>query len=178
MRRGWQVPETDFERFYVGRYRSLVAEMTLLTGSQQEAEDLAQEAFARAWLRWTKISDYDDPAAWLRRVAFNMAVSRWRQLRRAARQIPRLAQPDAAPAPDGDWLDLQRALMRLGTRQRSAIVMLAVEDLSAADIAESMGVAEATVRSWLHRARTELADVLSDSDRDRDQGAKPRELQP
>ncbi len=50
----------------------------LLTGDRQTAQDLTQEAFLRAWSRWARISKYDDPRAWTRRVLYNLIISKTR----------------------------------------------------------------------------------------------------
>jgi hypothetical protein len=72
----------EFEELYRHAYPRVVAQVTLLTGSRAAAEDAVQEAFARAWNRWGRLAGFDQPQAWVRRVAMNVAVSRWRSLRR------------------------------------------------------------------------------------------------
>jgi len=79
----------DFDAFYQASYHRLVGQLTILTGSLEDAEDAVQEAFARASTRWARLRDYDAPEAWVRRVAFNLATS---GLRRARRQLAALAR--------------------------------------------------------------------------------------
>ncbi|WP_460370534.1 sigma factor, partial [Actinocorallia lasiicapitis] len=75
--------DEGFAEFYRGAYPGLVAELYAYTGSMTEAQESAQEAFARAWSRWGRLSGYDQPRAWVARVGYRLAVSRWRKARTA-----------------------------------------------------------------------------------------------
>jgi RNA polymerase sigma-70 factor (ECF subfamily) len=154
--------QRDFAEFYAATFGSLAAQLHAFTGDFAEAQDLVQEAFCRAYPRWGRVSRYDDPAAWVRRVAWNLAVSRWRQLKRLTHLRHDLVPPPV-DGPGALHVDLLRALQALPPRQRQAVVLRYVGDLSIADIAEVTGVAEGTVKSWLHRARAVLNERLSDS---------------
>src|SRR5260370_23824764 len=70
----------DFHDFYSSSAARLVRHGYALTGDLAEAQDIAQEAFARAWQRWPTVRDCDSPEAWVRRVATNLAASRWRRV--------------------------------------------------------------------------------------------------
>jgi RNA polymerase sigma-70 factor (ECF subfamily) len=153
--------QRDFAEFYAATFGSLTAQLHAFTADLTEAQDLVQEAFCRAYPRWSTVSKYDDPAAWLRRVAWNLAVSRWRQVKRLIHHRHDLVRPDV-DGPSGLHLDLLRALQTLPHRQRQAVVLHYLGDLSIADIAETCGAAEGTVKSWLHRARATLADRLGE----------------
>src|SRR5687767_10714044 len=78
------VRATDFDEFYAARFQGVALQLYAYMGDLAEAQDLAQEAFCRALVRWEKIKEYDDPARWVRRVAWNLAKSRFRRLRTAA----------------------------------------------------------------------------------------------
>ena len=65
----------DFDSFYTAAFPRLAGQLALVTGDLHEAEDLVQEAMARAAPRWGRLRAYDSPEAWVRRVAFNLAVS-------------------------------------------------------------------------------------------------------
>jgi RNA polymerase sigma-70 factor, ECF subfamily len=142
-----------FGDFYRANYSRIVAQLMLLTRSRPEAEDAAQEAFARALGRWPAVARYDDPAAWVRRVAYNLAVSRWRSARRFTALRHRLADLEVRSGPDDDWMDLRDQLLKLPVKQRQAIVLTAVSGMTPDEVARECGVAVGTVRSWLHRAR-------------------------
>jgi RNA polymerase sigma-70 factor (ECF subfamily) len=115
--------DDDFERFYTASYTRLLWELFAATGGDlHEAEDALQEAYARAALRWRRIRAYDRPAAWVRRVALNLAASAARRTRRRAAVLLRLTPP-APPATatselSADSLDLTAALRTLGAGHR------------------------------------------------------------
>jgi RNA polymerase sigma-70 factor (ECF subfamily) len=143
-----------FSAFYAGCYPRLVAEMTIVVGTRDDAEDIVQEAFSRALVRWGRISAYEEPQAWVRRVAINLATSRFRSLRRRIHLQERLRSGGAAEPPSPEWVDVQRILVQLPLRQRTALVLSTLVGMSTEEIASEMGVQPATVRSWLHRCRT------------------------
>jgi RNA polymerase sigma-70 factor (ECF subfamily) len=154
--------EADFAALYQARFSDLSAQLYAYLGDSTEAQDVVQEAFVRAWQRWPKISEYDDPVAWVRRVAWNLATSRHRRLAVVRRFLSRAGPPEHHPAASPDRVALIAALRRIPEQQRRAVVMHYLADLSVADIAQEIGVAEGTVKSWLHRGRAELARHLSD----------------
>src|SRR6478672_2477711 len=75
----------DFEQLYSIHFQSLTVQLYAYTGDLAASQDLVQDAFCRALARWKRVAQYDDPVAWVRRVAWNLAVSRWRRDRTAAR---------------------------------------------------------------------------------------------
>jgi RNA polymerase sigma-70 factor, ECF subfamily len=130
----------SFEEVYAADGPRLVTELYAVTGSLAEAEDVVQEAFVRAYGRWSKVEALDAPSAWIRRVALNLAMSRFRALRRAARHAPRLhGRPEEdRPVPE-DTVALVAALGALPLRQRAAIVLHYWADLPVAEIAPGPG---------------------------------------
>src|SRR4029078_8076674 len=78
-------------------YPCLVAMSYALLGDLAEAQDVVQEAFCRAWRRWDTIIGYEHPGAVVGRVALNLATSRWRHLRAAARHLRRERMVDVPP---------------------------------------------------------------------------------
>jgi RNA polymerase sigma-70 factor, ECF subfamily len=152
----------DFEEFYAASFASLCAQLFAHTGQLAEAQDVVQEAFTRAYARWSDLRTYDDPVAWVRKVAWNLATSRWRRMRRhvpwhsdAERHVPPLS---------ADHLALHAALADLPLQQRQAVVLYYLADRPISEVARLIGVAEGTVKSWLHRARASLAATLNEVD--------------
>ncbi len=151
----------SLQELYEASYRRLVAQLTAMTGDAAEAEDLVQEAFARAVGRWQTVRTYENPEAWLRTVAMNLARSRWRRTTRGAAVMLRLrASHQEAPPPSVDHVTLVDALRGLPAAQREALVLFHVADLSVEDIARQLGVPTGTVKARLSRGRAALADVL------------------
>jgi len=70
--------DRTFEEIYRDSYPRLVGQLSVVTASSAEAEEVVQEAFARLWGRWPHVRDYENIEAWVRRVALNVATSRWR----------------------------------------------------------------------------------------------------
>ena len=114
--------------------RPIAAQLSLYLGDLDEARDLTQEAFVRAWQRWDRISRYEEPATWIRRVAWNLATSRLRRLRIALRH-QRLVLVEPLPAP-GEHLAIGDALAELPDGQRRAVVLHYLVGLPVAEIAE------------------------------------------
>jgi RNA polymerase sigma-70 factor, ECF subfamily len=148
-----------FDDLYAAHFGPLTVQVYAFVGELSEAQDLVQEAFSRAWERWDRIAGYEDPVGWVRRVAWNLAVSRWRRMRTAAMFLRR-EPPPAVAGPEPDRVVLVRALSRIPADQRRALVLYHMADMSVPQIAEQCGVAEGTVRSWLHRGRVALAARL------------------
>jgi RNA polymerase sigma-70 factor, ECF subfamily len=149
----------DFDDLYAAHFMPLTTQLYAYFGDRQEAQDVVQEAFCRALARWKTISTYEEPVAWVRRVAWNLATSNARRAR-VAMAFRRRQLPEYAPAPGPDRVALIRALRTLPHRQRQAVVLHYVADLPLIEIADTMQVSVGTVKSWLHRARTALAEQI------------------
>lgn len=152
------MPTTNFTDLYASSFARLVGQVTMVTADRGAAEDAVQEAFGRLWNRWDSLSDHGNPEAWVRRVAINVAISRWRHLRRL-RPLSETAQAAREDDPVAGH-DLQRALETLPVRQRHALLLHHVVGLPVADVAREMGVPEGTVKSWLSRGREALQRSL------------------
>jgi RNA polymerase sigma-70 factor (ECF subfamily) len=151
----------SFEAFYAAHFQRLSAQLYAYTGDGSMAQDFVQEAFCRAYPRWAKLCQYEDPLAWIRKVAWNLATSRFRQLRVArVHAIKQREQHVEEPSPDR--VLVAKALATLPERQRRAVVLRYLADLTIEQIAEQEGVAEGTVKSWLHRGRSALAAQLAE----------------
>ncbi|MDQ2849145.1 MAG: sigma-70 family RNA polymerase sigma factor [Actinomycetota bacterium] len=136
-----------FEDLYRGSYRSMFAVAMATTRERALAEDMTQDAYAQLWVRWDRV---DAPRAWLRRAVVSNCVDALRTRRRREGIIRR--QPvtaDVVGLGEDRFVDLLHGLTQ---RQRVAVTLRFVEDLSEADIAAALGCRPGTVKSSLHRA--------------------------
>ena len=150
-----RLTERDVRSFVEAHYPRLVRAVALACGSVPAAEDAVQEALARAWSRRRAPEDL---GAWVVTVALNHTRSGWRRDRRlVADDVDRpTITPDAAAT-----LDLQAAVAGLPRRQREAVVLHYYLGFDVRSTAACLGVAEGTVKTALHRARTALAEDLT-----------------
>jgi RNA polymerase sigma-70 factor (ECF subfamily) len=155
-----------FERLYrshVGRVNALCLR---LTGDPQAAEELMQDVFVRAWERLPAFRGESALSTWLHRVTVNAFLHKNRSARRRgaheeiAENIAELPVAMVSGDP-GDRMDLERAIARLPAGARTAFVMHDIEGYKHEEIAALSGIAPATVRAQLHRARRLLMEALS-----------------
>jgi RNA polymerase sigma-70 factor, ECF subfamily len=156
--------DDGFAAFYAGSYRRLLGQLFAVTGDLAEAENVLQEAYARAFARWSRVGDYDLPEAWVRRVAINLAAMAERSLRRRARALLRLGPPPLVPELSPDLVDLRDALAALPLGQRQVIVLHHLVGLPVEEVARELRLAPGTVKSRLARGRAAMAGAL-DHDR-------------
>ncbi len=153
---------THFGTFFRAEFTNMVALAEAVCGDPSAAEDIAAEAMSKAHDRWAKIGGYDKPATWVRRVTINMAHSHGRRLstRRKFLRAQR-SEPAATLAERDD--ELWAAVAKLAPKQRSAIALHYLEDLSVAEIAEVLECTVSTATSHLHNGRKKLATLLTSS---------------
>ena len=150
-----------FEEFYAAVFGRLVGQLYLVTGDLQDAEDAVQEALTRAAARWTRLSAYQVPEAWVRRVAMNLASDGFRRLRRRLAVAVRLrADLESRRAAPPEVPGLMDALRALPVAQRKVVVLHHLLDLPLEQVAAELGVPVGTVKSRLARARSALAVSL------------------
>ena len=147
------------EALFRQSYRSIVQSLALACGDLAAAEDATQEAFAQAWIRWNRISRYDNPGAWVRRVAINRLRNAHRSNLRGQAAWERLTRDAGLPLsePEPDLVD---ALQRLPYKQRLCAVLYYLDDLNTAEIARAIGISQGSVSQHLNRARTTLRAYL------------------
>jgi RNA polymerase sigma-70 factor (ECF subfamily) len=154
----------DFDAFYLATAARVVHQVYAVCGDLGEAQDAVQEAYARAWARWPRLSGYDDPEAWVRTVAWRLAANRWRSARRWLSSRARLGAPPPAAEPSPDRVAIVTALRRLPEVQRRIVVLHYFGDLPVAEIVAATGIPAGTVKVYLARARAALASLLGSDD--------------
>src|SRR5439155_22756360 len=144
----------DFEELFRFEYPRLAMALFLLTGSGADAEDLAQEALARAYERWDKVRRMKSPVGYVYRTALNLNRDRLRRLRvRAAFRLgpgPSEMDPMAAVDTRNEVLSILASLPRA---QREALVLVEWLGFETEQAGELLGIDAASVRGRLHRAR-------------------------
>ena len=151
--------EEGFEGFFRTEYPSVARTVELILRDRGRAEEVTQDAFIQLFTRWRRISRYERPGAWVRRVAIRMAVRAAR--REKVRAVFERSEPSQVEDAFPD-VDLVAAIHTLPEAQRAVIVLFYFEDLPVAEIAHILERPEATIRSDLHRARNHLADLLNE----------------
>ena len=154
--------EEDFRRFYEAAFGRIAGQLFLVTGDLQDAEDVTQEAFARASVRWSRLRTYDLPEAWVRRVALRLATDRFRQARRRLAALRRLDPEPRVPAVSVEALALAEELRALPLSWRKAIVLHHLVGMPVEEAARTLGVPPGTVKTWLARGRRALAARLGE----------------
>ncbi|HEY3844746.1 MAG TPA: SigE family RNA polymerase sigma factor [Acidimicrobiales bacterium] len=152
-------PPGTFEAAFDGLYRLAYRVAFRLLGDQGDAEDVAQEALARAMVRWSRLEDR--PEGWVTRVASNLAIDRFRKRRRPQ---PPMTGPVGMVDPHlGERGDLVAALRRLPRRQREAVVLRYLGDLSEVQVALEMGCSVGSVKSHGARGLASLRRHLTEA---------------
>jgi RNA polymerase sigma-70 factor (ECF subfamily) len=157
-----KAPTDAFAAFYGSEYRNVVALAYALTGRAAVAEELAQDAFLVAYRNWARVSGYEVPGAFVRRVASNMAVSFTRRWAAEARALARLAAraPKWSTPLEPTDADFWRSVRSLPRRQAQVLALRYLEDLPDEEIAGVLGCSVGTVRVHLHNGRIALAGKL------------------
>ena len=148
--------DEEFRDFMRGRWAATVRLAYGLTGDTGHAEDVAQDAFARAYASWGRVSRAGDPQAYVRRIVINEYRRRFRK-QRVAEELPGVL-PDAGTVPPGpeERSALLDALRSLGPRQRAVIVLRYWMDLSEAETAAALNCSRGTVKSQASRGLAAL----------------------
>ncbi|MDB5065000.1 MAG: polymerase, sigma-24 subunit, subfamily protein [Chloroflexi bacterium] len=142
--------EATFEAVFADAYHRVVGLVAAVTGDQGLAEDAAQEGFARAYQRWSRVGRLDRPDLWVARVASRIAIDQWRRRRRetALDGADRVTIPD-----DVQRLWVRWQLERLSPMQRASILLHCWEGRPVAEVATLLGRSQATVRTHLLMGR-------------------------
>ena len=147
------------------RERAVRLAWRLVGGDEAAAEDVAQDAFLRAYKALPRFREEASLSTWFYRILVRQAQSyrRWRAVREV--WTPVLEADAAAPGVAGDPVlrgHIRRALQQLTRRQREAFVLVHLEEFSVREAAQVLRVADGTLKSHLHRALTKLREQLAD----------------
>jgi RNA polymerase sigma-70 factor (ECF subfamily) len=152
-----------FEELWRKEYARVLRTAYLITGDVQEAADVTQEAFARAYERGRSVLGMERPDAWLQRVATNLAISWRRQMRRRRNQQAPVGERFELGGPDPD---LMAALRLLSPAQRAVIALRFFADQSVDQAARALHKRPGTVKALTSQAVHRLREILGEVDRD------------
>ena len=150
-----------FEALFDSTYDRCVTVARRIVADVPVAEELASEAFARAWARWRSLRSHPCPSGWVVRATSNLALDL------ARRGLPPVAREAGRP-PEADVVAvrvaLAHALRGLSRRQRGAIVLRYLADLPEHDVALALGISDGSVKTHLHRGLARLRTTIDPDD--------------
>ena len=146
-----------FDAAVGAHYPGLVRRLTAVLRDPQEGQDLAQEAFLRAYRAWERF-DGTDARAWLYTIGLRLAFNERARRHRWSGLLGRPREPISWVAPEDRGL--HEALGALRTEHRTALLLNVVDGYTQAEIASMLQVAPGTVASWLSRSKAQLREVL------------------
>ncbi len=150
-------PGPEYTWFFRSQYPMVLRTVFLILGDRGRAEEVTQEAFIQLLTHWRKVSRYERPEAWVRRVAIRLAVRTVRRDRLRTvleREAPR--REEGRPFD----VDLADALRQLPVKQRACVLLFYFEDRPIAEVVDILGISDGAVKVHLHRARKRLSELL------------------
>ena len=159
------VEEAEFEAFVRNYQHAVFSVSARILGDLADAEDITQEVFLKAYLRFPAIKDSDSIGGWLKTVATNLAINhlnryraRWRFFSEQEETVETVVETERKS--DRQEL-LELAIRKLPDSQRVPLALFHFQDMSYEEIAEKLGVSLAKVKSDIHRAREALKRILT-----------------
>jgi RNA polymerase sigma-70 factor, ECF subfamily len=149
-----------FRDFFEATYPGLYGAMCIVTGNRADAEELVQDAYLKVWERWDRVRQMENPTGYLYRTAMNAFRMRYRRAAMAARRLVR----DIARSPELDVFEakfeIDQGLAQLTTRQRAAVVLTELLEMSSVEAGAALGVRPATVRKLAQQGRESLRRAI------------------
>ena len=157
--------DEGFVEFVSARWARLYRTACVLTLDPATAEDVLQTAMEKTYLRWHRVRRMDDPAAYVRKVIVNAAISSgrraWRRVESPREVLPERPLPGAESGVE-EHAALWPLVCALPERQRAVVVLRYYEDLTERETAEVLGCSVGTVKSQAHDAIHALRRGLSE----------------
>jgi RNA polymerase sigma factor (sigma-70 family) len=155
---------SDFEAFFRAEHLRLQGALFLMTGSQEEAKELMQDAFLKLWERWDRVREIENRTGYLYRTAVNGFRSRYRRVKLAALRGVGLAHSSDQYEESDERDRVIRALRALPPKQQAALVLTELLDYSSEEAGSLLSVKSATARVLAHKARNALRLLLEEHD--------------
>jgi RNA polymerase sigma factor (sigma-70 family) len=169
MTRAWQQDEAAVfvERLFAKHQTEIHAYLVRMLRDPELAADLTQDAFVKAYRNYTALEKDENARAWLYQIAHRVALDELRR-RKIVRMVPWTGESKGA-APSAERLamevrlsgPLERALARIPERQREALILAELHDLTGLELAATLGVSHVAARALLTRARASLRAALA-----------------
>jgi RNA polymerase sigma factor (sigma-70 family) len=153
--------DADYTWLFRNEFPAVVRTAYLILHDRQGAEDVAQQAFAQLLVHWRKVSKYEQPEAWVRRVAIRLAARAVRRDRLREILHQQVEQPLPTQSVD---VDLVRALKALPPQQRAAVALYYFEDRPVQEVAHILNCSESTAKAHLFKARGKMASLLREDE--------------
>lgn len=152
-----------FDELFAAQFTMVARTVAYIVQDRMRAEEIAQDAFVRLLQHWPKVSRYDRPDLWVRKVAVREAVrDRNRTKRRAVLERANLTlEAEDLIGVAARHADVMAAVRRLAPKQRAVVVLFYFEDRPMDEIAHILGCTSSTAWSQLQSARKHLATWLS-----------------
>jgi RNA polymerase sigma-70 factor (ECF subfamily) len=152
-------PTPGFDELFVAEFTAVERTVFLIVHDREVAKEVTQDAFVALLRAWRKVSRYDRPGAWVRRVAIRLAMRALK--RRDLLAVAERRASELSGSLNERDLDVWEAIRALPARQRAAVVLFYLEDRPVGEVAEMLGCSPQTARVHLYRARQHLGELLS-----------------
>jgi RNA polymerase sigma-70 factor (ECF subfamily) len=170
-RDGSDARKAEFDRIFTEYSVPIYNYVLRMVGDADRAADVAQDTFIKAYRKLETLAEAASTRAWLYRIATNTAIDEMRRRRHVAQpgvdEDRPMEQADGGPGPETQVLSglmderISRALLRLRPNHRQCLILSDVNDMSAVQIGEVMGMSNGAVRVLLCRARGEMRRLLA-----------------
>jgi RNA polymerase sigma-70 factor (ECF subfamily) len=157
----------SIERLYAAHHSEIYAYLARMLRDDELAADLTQETFIKAYRAYETLIDHNKARAWLYQIAGRTALDELRR-RKIVRFVPWTGESRGEASSAEDMVlrarlsaDLERALMRIPPRQRQALLLSELHDLTGIELADAMGVSHVAARALLTRGRESLRQALA-----------------
>lgn len=155
------------ERLYAAHHGEIYAYLARMLRDDELAADLTQETFVKAYRAYDTLVDHNRARAWLYQIAGRTALDELRR-RKIVRFVPWTGETRGEASSAEDLVlrarlsaDLERALLTIPPRQRQALLLAELHELSGLELAEAMGVSHVAARALLTRGRESLRQALA-----------------
>jgi RNA polymerase sigma-70 factor (ECF subfamily) len=155
------------ERLYAAHHAEIYAYLSRMVRDDELAADLTQEAFVKAYRAWDTLEDPNRARAWMYQIAGRTALDELRR-RKIVRFVPWTGESRGTAVSAEEMVmrgrlsgDLERALAKIPPRQRQALLLSELNDMTGLELADAMGVSHVAARALLTRGRESLRQALA-----------------